>query len=57
MNRRSDIMRAVAIWVTVALLVAAAVFVACGDVPCACVCLEYACVFLLWAIIIKLEWL
>lgn len=57
MNRRSDIMRIAAMWVSVACLVASTVFIAMGDTPYAGVCVGASCVFLLWAIIIKLEWL
>lgn len=57
MNRRSDTMRVAAMWISVAFLVASAVFLALGDSDYAGVCVGNACVFLLWAIIIKLEWL
>ena len=57
MNRRSDTMRITAMWISVVFLVTSAVFVALGDAAYAGVCVGNACVFLLWAIIIKLEWL
>lgn len=57
MNKRSDMMRIAAMWISVAFLVASAVYVALGDTSFASACVGHACVFLLWAIIIKLEWL
>jgi hypothetical protein len=57
MNRRSDTMRVAAMLLSVVFLVASAVFAALGDSDYAGVCVGNACVFLLWAIIIKLEWL
>lgn len=57
MNRRSDMMRVAAMWISVASMVASVVLMVIGDAPCAGVYMGYACVMLLWAIIIKLEWL
>ena len=57
MNRRSDMMRVAAMWISVAFLAASAVLMVIGDASCAGVYVGYACVMLLWAVIIKLEWL
>lgn len=57
MNKRSDIMRMTAMCISVAFMVASAVFASFGDMAFADVCVGNACVFLLWAVIIKMEWL
>lgn len=57
MNRRSDMMRIAALWISVAFLVMAAFAMMCGDASYAAAFIATSCVFLLWAIIIKLEWL
>ena len=57
MNRRSDILRMAAMCVAIAFMATSAVFEVLGDTQHACVFVGSACVFLLLAVIIKLEWL